>query len=120
MVNAARTALAPGIGSTGTPSAKSRADQLIARVRQEGGAGIGDQGHRLTRPQPLQYRGQPGLLVVGVQAHHRGVDARMRQQLAGAAGILGGNHASLAQHPQRPQRDVLQVADGGRHDEQTS
>src|SRR6478735_2863137 len=55
-----------------------------------------------------------------MEADHRRLDARVREQLGGAAGILGGNHARFTQHPQRAHGDVLQVADGGRHDVQTS
>ena len=36
----------------------------------------------------------------------------MFQQLPGVARILGGDDVALAQHTQRAQRDVLEVANG--------
>src|SRR5690606_3049856 len=55
---------------------------------------------------------RPGLLVVLVARHQRRVDAVAGAEPAGAAGVLGGDHRRLPQHPQQAQGDVLQVADG--------
>jgi hypothetical protein len=35
----------------------------------------------------------------------------MLQQLSRVTRVFGGHHVALAQRPQRPQRDVLQIAD---------
>ena len=40
----------------------------------------------------------------------------MPEQLPGAARVLGGHHVALAQHAQRAQRDVLQVANRRGHE----
>ena len=42
----------------------------------------------------------------------------MMQQHARGTGIFGGNQPDFAQHAQRPQSNILQVADGGGYDEQ--
>jgi hypothetical protein len=44
----------------------------------------------------------------------------MPKQMTGAAGILRRDQRDFAKDPQGPQRDVLEIADGRRHDEQRS
>ena len=39
------------------------------------------------------------------------MDIEMGQQLAGVAGVFGGNQGGFPQNAQRAQRDVLEIAD---------
>src|SRR5690606_7769555 len=43
------------------------------------------------------------------------VDVVVGQELPGDTGVLGGDKVHLFQHPEGPQGDILQVADGGPH-----
>jgi hypothetical protein len=55
---------------------------------------------------------------VGVQAHQACRDAEVTQQIGGAPRIFSGHQRGLAQHLQRAERNVVEVADRSRHDEQ--
>ena len=63
-------------------------------------------------------RGRLAPLVVLVQADHRAMDLVVRQQFRGAPGVFGGDEIDLAQRPQRPKREVLEVADRRGDDEE--
>ena len=49
---------------------------------------------------------------MGVVADERRADAEVAQELPGVAGVFRGDEVHLFQHPEGPQGDVLQVADG--------
>src|SRR5579883_99507 len=46
-----------------------------------------------------------------MEACERGVDIVVGEQLAGGTGVLGRDNAHLAQHAQRSQGDVFEIAD---------
>src|SRR5690606_40838914 len=58
------------------------------------------------------------MLVVLVQADDRCLDAVVRKQLAGAAGVFGGNQVDLTKHASSAKGEVFKVADGGGDDEE--
>ena len=94
---------------------RGRSDQLVARIADEGHAGVGDQGNCAV-PQGCQEGGQLAGGVGVVEAGDRGVDIVAGEELAGRASVLGGDEAGLAQDAQGPQGHVLQVADWGGDD----
>jgi len=53
---------------------------------------------------------------VGVVADERRLNPEVAQELARVAGIFRGDEVRLFQHPEGPEGDVLQVADGGGDD----
>jgi hypothetical protein len=50
--------------------------------------------------------------VVLVQADQGGLDFVVAEQIAGAPGVLGGDHGHVPQDPQCAKGDVLEVANG--------
>ena len=77
---------------------------------------VGDQGHLPAVGQRLHHPGDALGLVVGVERERLGRDAVALEQLAHPPRVLGQEELALAQDAQRPQRHVLQVADGRRDD----
>lgn len=94
--------------------------QLLTRVGQQRGACIGHERNVLALAQPVEQLRDTRGLVVPVEADHGGVDAAVGKEFAGPARILGSDQAGLTQDPKGPEGDVLEVADRGRHDVQTS
>ena len=94
---------------------RGRGYQLVARVADEGHAGVGDQGDYAV-PQGCQEGGQLAGRVGVVEAGDRGVNVVTREELSRGASVLGGDEAGLAQDAQGPEGHVLQVADGGGDD----
>ncbi len=90
--------------------------QVGPGVRKPRSAGVAHQGHGFPAGEPPDQLRPPGCLVVGVVADERRPDPEVAQKLAGVAGVLRGDEVHLFQHPQGPQGDVLQVADGGGDD----
>ena len=78
-------------------------DRRRARVRNDGDAVAGQQA--------ADERRRFLILIVLVQARRRGDNGIAREQVRGAARILSGDERDLAQHPQRPESDVFEVAD---------
>ena len=58
------------------------------------------------------------MFVVLVKADERRRDLIVTEEVAGSARVLRGHQRHLAQDPQRPQRDVLEVADRRGDDEE--
>jgi hypothetical protein len=48
-----------------------------------------------------------------------GLHARVRQQLAGTAGVLAGDGVGFGEGPDGPGREVPEVADRRSHDDET-
>ncbi len=108
---AAATALAPGIGSTVNPALSNRGDQGGARIRDPGSAGVGHQRDRLPFRQPANDPLDTCPLVVLVDAQDWGVDVEMPKQNAGSARVFGSDQLDLLEDLDRPERDVVEVAD---------
>jgi len=91
------------------------ADQLVAGIGDARHARVGDERH-VPGGQRVEHRVELGQLIVLVIAGHRRGDRVVVEQHARGARVLGGDQAGLAQNPQRAQRDIFQVADGGGND----
>ena len=64
----------------------------------------------------FQERLLPHSLVVFMVADQRFLNPVMGEELAGPPRVFGRDEVYLFQNPQSPQRDILQVADGGGND----
>ena len=115
--DAAVNALAPGMGSR-------EARVPDRRTSAAPGSEIPGVPASLTRatdspgPKPVRMRVDPALFVVLVEAEERCLDLVVPEQVTGAPRVFGGDQIDFAEHPQRPQRDVLEVADRRRDDEE--
>ncbi len=91
---------------------RGRGDQTHAGVGDTRQPGVGDERHVTARTQQLEHVG--GLLgfVVGEEARRGRVDVVAREQLAGAAGVFGGDQLDGAQRVEHARRNVVEVADG--------
>jgi len=89
--------------------------QRLARIGDAGQARVADHGHGLTRRQGRQQLGFAGALVVLMEAQQPAADAEPLQQQAAAARVLAGDPVHPLQHPPRPGREVIAVADRGAH-----
>lgn len=85
--------------------------QLEARVADQRGAGVADDGQRFALAQAGHDALGHGFFVVVVQGQQRAVDAEMAQQLAGMAGVFGTDGGHTAQRLLGARRQVGQVAD---------
>ena len=90
------------------------ADQERAGVAEHRGARVGAQRERLAALEPFDQLRDAASLVERGQRQHRLVHAVRGEQRLGAARILGDHGVAFAEHAQRAQRDVLEVADRGR------
>jgi hypothetical protein len=88
-----------------------RPHQAIARIGDQRRAGVGHQRHALARGEGAQ---QPRLARlpggVAVRDGRRG-DAVVAGELGEDARVLGGDQVGRAQHVERAQGDVAQIAD---------
>ena len=116
--SAASAADGPGSTSTSSPAATQRAHQHEAGVGDQRHAGVGDERDDLAVVHALDELGRARLLVLLVVADELAGDAVVLEQRAGAAGVLAGDQVGLAQCRQHAQRDVLEVADRRRADDQ--
>ena len=99
------------------PARNGITHQACAGVREERGAGIGDQGDRIPPLESAEKTGPLPGLIVPVEAGGRGRYAVVGQQLGGATCVLGGNDGDiLLKHAEGPDRDVFQVSDRGGDD----
>jgi DNA ligase (NAD+) len=90
--------------------------QSLTGVRDEGRSRIRHQGHGAARSEHGEGLLHARRLVVGVQGNGARLHAVAVEQSARATRVLGQHQVGLAQHAQRPQRDVLQVPDRRRDD----
>ncbi len=98
----------------------TRPDQLDARVRNARRPGVRDKSNRLAALQPRQDLRHPRPRVVLVEAQRWRRNRVMREQTGRAPRILRGHDVGLPEDAQRPERDVLEVADGrGDHEQGT-
>ncbi len=89
-----------------------RGHQVAPRVADGRRPGLRDQGH-IALGEGF-HQGGGALPPVAVVITGEGLaDLVVSEQLAGGAGVFGGDEADLAEEPQRPQSDVFEVADGG-------
>lgn len=93
--------------------------QPIAGIGDEGRAGIGDQRHRSALRQGVEKAGAllgAVMVVIGQDRRPGPPHAVDIEELAGLAGILGGQQIGPRQDVERAQRDVARRADRGRHE----
>ena len=89
-----------------------RLDYTFAGIADAGTAGIRDQRDFFAAPETFDdFLAASGFVELKI-AEQRFGDAEMLQQSPGVARVLGGGDVALAQHAQRAQRDVLEVANG--------
>src|SRR5215471_13342531 len=89
---------------------------MVRRISNPWCARVSDQGDALAfLQQGEQTRRLCGLVVVVIAEQGPG-DAVMREELASVTGVLSRNEVDTAQDAQRPEGNVLQVANGGRDD----
>ena len=102
------------------PGRDAGADQHEAGVRHQRHARVGDERDDVTVVHTLDELGRARLLVLLVVADEFPGDAVVLEQRAGPARVLAGDQVGRAQCGQDAQRDVLEVADRGRADDQLS
>ena len=85
---------------------------MAAGVGDAGGSRVADDGDARTRPERGGKLDGAARLVVHVVADSGGTDVEVVEQLLGLARVLAGDLVDRAQHTQRAQGDVFQVADG--------
>ena len=113
--SAAITALGPGMLSMRTPSATA------ARTSGKPGSAMPGEPASVTTAMdsPPRNRSTSPEICARSLCSNRLTSARANpeviEQPAGVARVLGGDQAHLAQHAQRALGDVLEVADGRRH-----
>ena len=88
-----------------------RSDQPRARIRDPRRAGIGDEGDRVAFGEPGNQSRRFSHLVVLAKADERPPDLIVRQQFRGAPGVFRGDEIDFPKGSQRPERQVLEVAD---------
>ena len=119
--SAASTADGPGIGTTAPPSAAHAATSSPPGSRDEGRAGVGDEGEVGPAAQVGEQLGPAGRRVAGVVAR-RGASAipwrAKRRRVSRVSSAATSGHG--AQHLERPQRDVAEVADRRGDDEEAA
>ena len=105
-------AAGPGDGHDGNVVRQQDLQEVVGRVGDARRAGVGDQGNVPPLLQQAEQALRLGHLVVVVVAQQRAGDVEMGQQLAGVAGILGGDQVHAAKDAQGAQGDVVEIADG--------
>ncbi|MCY1429599.1 hypothetical protein D9M71_455210 [compost metagenome] len=99
----------------GNASGARLAHEMEARIGNQRRAGIGNQRHIVARLQAGQKASALVALVMLVTGRQRRLDAEVLQQADRVPGVFSGDQSHLAQHPQGPGADVVQVADWRRH-----
>ena len=101
---------------------QGRRHQIVAGVADDGRAAFGNEGDVAVAQGGEDLGGprRPVVLVIadeaGLPAGRQGADAVAGEQLAGGAGVLGGDEGDLTQDAKGTKGDVLQVADRGGDD----
>src|SRR5690606_22053123 len=108
----------PGDRHDGEAGLDGLGDEALAGVRDGGAAGVGDEGAALSGGDAVDDGG--GALAFGErgQAHLRLVDAVRGEQPARVAGVFAGDEVDRAQRLDGPGREIAEVADGGRDEEE--
>ena len=95
-----------------------RTNHAVARIRDQGGAGITDQRQIFARAQPVEEEFNLTRFVVVVAGDEAGGEAEPGAEPPGHAGVLAGNPGNVAQDGKGPRRQVVEVSDGGRNDKE--
>src|SRR5262249_14703950 len=88
---------------------------MVAGIRHPRRARISDERHALPSPHPRHQLGRAAALDGVVVADQARADAVVAEQDRRPPRVLGGDHVDLREHPQGPQRHVLEVPDRRRH-----
>ena len=116
--SAASAADGPGQHLDLQPGRHAALHEHEPRVGDQRHAGVGDQRDDGAAPHPRDEIGGPLALVVLVVGDERRRDAVALEQHAGPARVLAGHDVRVAQRGQHAQRDVLEVPDRRRADDQ--
>src|SRR5574341_1195116 len=109
-----------GDGDDGNALMHGEIDRKIPGVRNARRARIGHEGDAFSVKQPRDEHGSFFFLVVIVVACERRMDVIPGEELLSMARILGRDTVRFLQNAHRPEGDVLQVADGGGDDVESS
>ena len=90
-------------------------NEMMARIGDAGRPGVRDVRDAQSVPQPGKHHPAAFLFVVLVQADHGRFDLIRGKQDSGTAGVFRGNQVNLPEHAQRPEGNVLQIADRRGH-----
>ena len=115
---AVRTALAPGTGTTRTPSLERLGDEEFPRVAHRGHSRVRDERRRFTRSQTLDNVAGSPFFVEGGQAHRFLLEAQRRQKVSGVTRVLTNDESHLRQCLGGAGGEVTEVADGGRDEKE--
>lgn len=96
------------------------AHQVEAGIGNQRGTGVRDQRDVLPTLQPGDEAPALLALVVLVAGRQWRLDAEVLEQPDRMAGILRSHQGHLPQHPQGARADVVEIADRGRHYEQSA
>ncbi len=118
-ISAVSAAEGPGAAVTGRSSAIAARTSLKPGSDDQRRAGVADQRQRFAAAQRLEHRRADAVGIVVVIGVERLVDAETGQQPRGDPGILAQDAVDIAQHPERPQRDVAEIADRRRDEVKT-
>ena len=111
-------ALTPGTGSTGIPVARHAETSSTPGSETPGVPASVTSSNRSALLETRNQLRYAATNVVLVEAERWSRYAVMSEQPSRAAGVFRSNQIDGSKHPQRPQRDVLQVADGrGDHEQ---
>ncbi|KKL70133.1 hypothetical protein LCGC14_2107910, partial [marine sediment metagenome] len=101
---------------------QGRRHQVLAGVADDGRAAFGNESDVAVAQGGEEAWGSRRLVVLvvadeaGLPAGRQGADAVAGEQLAGGAGVLGGDEGDLTQDTKGAEGDVLKVADWGGDD----
>lgn len=91
------------------------AHEVVAGIRNQRRAGIGDQCHAVPGQQTRQKAIALVALVVLMAGRQRRVDTKVLQQANGMTRVFGRNQRDATEYFQRSRTHIIQVADGRGH-----
>ena len=95
-----------------------RGHDPLAWIADPGRPRVGNQSHRPTVPKAFDDVPRTAGLVEVEARDQRLLDPEMLQETSRAPGILRSDHIAGPEHPERPERDVLEVPDRRRDEVQ--
>ena len=99
-------------------AAVARRGEVVDAARRSSGGGAvltrvrHDRNRRAALEKAEDLRDRAREVVVVMRDEPLALNPKVAQQAGGHAGVLRGDHIALAQGTHRPQRDVLEIADG--------
>jgi len=100
------------------PGLDRRSYGAETRIAHAGRARVADQGHGLPLlEQRAELHALPGLVVL-MEAEELRLDSEVSEETTRVPRVLGGHDVRLLQHLERAEGDVLQIAQGRRHEDE--